>query len=227
MSATSNTKKKFVLLYVITILVICAAASAFIIVPRTKTPVTNNNIITPQIKTSVTNKSIIPPLNNALLILNQLNIKWTKLNADHDMLITAQGGGNSTGVNKIQQQLLADKQLMKQYADSLLQAIPSESSHLFNLVNHYKQLVNLPFQPEIQVINSDVKDNDFARQLKFKNDKIIKLKQRLQSNVSNSYKPLSSQTKDEVKFLKWALSSQSAEVRKLKTENTLLKSKLK
>ncbi len=213
MPDTSNTKKKFVLLYVTTILIICAAGSAF--------------ILRPQIQTPVINKSITPPINNALVILNQLNERWAKINADQGILAAAPAGSNSIGFDKNKQQLLADKQLLKLSADSLLRTIPSENVNLLSLVNHYEQLANLPIQPVIKVMSNDVKDSVFARQIKVKNDEIARLKQRLRSNVDNSYQSISNKTKDEVKFLKWALSSQSAEVKKLRLENSLLKSKLK
>ena len=148
------------------------------------------------------------------------------MNADQDILAAASADNNSIAFEK-KQQLLADKQLLNLYADSLLQTIPSQNVNLLSLVNHYKQLANLPIQPEIKVMGSDLKDSEFKRQIKIKDDEIAQLKQRLRSNVNNVYKPISNKTKDEVKFLKWALSSQSADVRKLRIENSLLKSKLK
>lgn len=213
MPATSNSKKKFVLLYVTTILIICATASAFILRPQTQIPATN--------------KSISPPINNELVILNQLNQRWVKMNAEQNISAAAPADSNSMAFDKNKEQLLADKQLFKLTADSLLQSIPSENVNLLSLVNHYKQLAILPFQPQINVINSDAKDTEFEMKIKVKNDEIAQLKQRLKSNVSNTNKPISNKTKDEVKFLKWALISQSADVRKLRLENTLLKSKLK
>lgn len=219
-------RRQFAVLYISTIVIIILICSAFFTPPQV-------DVMPAEVKEASATKAVVIPVDKDAEKITTLNEQWLQLQEQRNIYNAIKAKNISDEeLAKARQALEDKKDAFKKTVDSMSTTVSTNnaSPQLAKTIEVYRKALVTPFvSPAVaKTSNADTSQN-LQMLLQEKDKKIQQLKEELNSladtkgNTGGNTKPSSS---NNTKFLNWALSSQTAAVAKLRSENEKLKAQI-